>query len=359
MINLTFSTLIMFISTIPEFIALVMCAINFRKKRYLHYLYMFATWFFLWLGNLLLAIGYLTLNLVVYKVGLLVTIPLTFFIMLLVDSISRESIEPFKLSIVMIVSTLAFAFGLEKNVVALNVSKLGEVGPIVVGRFNYALAASFLVSSVLWFYYFLVLYLKSPKNLRKIASINLLGAIIGGPLAGLAYASGIVWYLPGTDYFLIAIGALLTTYSFSKEPKLGYILPFKVSRLLLIDIESGLPLFSHTWDNSGLVDSYLFSGAIHGITNILNESLHKGLVKEIRLEEASLIIKASEEKDYPVAFVLITNKTSAILSQSLDLLEKNITRTIPKEKIEEITINQSSNLESYIESAFPYVVSYT
>ncbi len=348
----------MFISTIPEFIALIMCLINFRKKRYLHYLYMFATWFFLWLGNLILAIGYLTLNLIVYKIGLFVTIPLTFFIMLLVDSISRESIDPFKLSVVMIVSTLAFAFGLEKDVIRLNVSKLGETGPSVVGKFNYALAASFLVFSILWFYYFLILYLKSPKSLKRIAFINLLGAIIGGPLAGLAYTTGIVWYLPGTDYFLIAIGALLTTYSFSKEPKLGYILPFKVSRLLLIDVESGLPLFSYTWDNSGLIDSFLFSGAIHGITHILNESLHKGLVREIKLEEASLIIKATE-KEYPIVFVLITNKTSAILNQSLELFAEEIARTIPKEKIEEVTINQSSNLEIYVNSAFPYVVSYT
>ena len=75
---------------------------------------MVATWFFLWLGNLLLAIGYLTLNLVVYKIGLIATVPLTISIILL----------------------------------------------------------------------------------------------IGGPGAALAYASGIVWFLPGTDHFLIAIGAL-------------------------------------------------------------------------------------------------------------------------------------------------------
>lgn len=356
MLNITFSSILMSISTIPELIALVLCIVNFLQRGHLHQLYMACTWFFLWIGNSLLAIGYLTLNLIVYRIGLLITIPLALFIILLVDSISRESIEPIKLSLVMIISTLAFTFGLEKNVVTLKYSKIGELGPAVIGKLNFALAGVFIFATSFWFYYFLMVFIKSPPSLKKISFVTLLGATFAGPLAAISYASGLVWLLPGTDYFLIALGSLLSAYSFHKEPKLGYVLPFKVSRLLLIDVNTGLPVYAHTWDDSGLSDSYLFSGALHGITTILRESLNRGKVKEIVLEQATLIINIAE--NYPVAFVLITSKTSAILKKSLDLFAESTKKLLPKEKVAQAATFQNLDLKEAIEDAFPYVVSY-
>ncbi|MHA1778829.1 MAG: hypothetical protein ACTSYN_04565 [Candidatus Heimdallarchaeaceae archaeon] len=126
---------------------------------------------------------------------------------------------------------------------------------------------------------------------------------------------------------------------------------------MIINIDTGIPLFSHTWDDTGLIDSNLFSAAIQGITMILKESLGKGLVQEIKLEQSTLLIKVAE-RDYPLAFVLITSKTSTILNQSLGHFASIIVKAIPKAKVEEVMTLQTINFESYINSAFPYVVFY-
>ncbi len=348
----------MFTATIPELIAYLISMQYFIKYRYTHYIYMFATWFFMWLGNLLLAVGYLTLDKTVYRMGVIATIPLTYFIAILLDSISRKTIDNLKMIAITIVSVLVIIFVFDEDSVSTNISKLGELGPSISGRLSYALSGLFLIAGSLWFYYSLVLFIKSPSSLKRIAGINLVGGSLGGPIAAIAFASGAVWFLPGLDYFLIGLGALFSTYSFSHEPKLGYVLPFKVSRLMIIDTDSGLPAYSYTWDNTGLADSYLFSGAIHGIIAILTESLHKGIVKEIILEQGSLILKEAEE-GYPLAFVLITSKTSSILHQSLANFSTIITATIPKEKINElVTTGPTDIFEELVEKAFPYVVSY-
>jgi len=348
----------MFLGTIPELIAVVMSLISYLKHKYPHLLYMSAAWFFLWLGNLLLAIAYLTLNVTIYKIGVLATAPLTFFIVLLMDTISRETLDPRKLFIITIVSSFVLVFAFDENAVIMNTSALGEVAPALNGRFLIAGSSLFIISGVLWFYYMLQIHLKAPKKLKKISSINLIGATIAGPSAAIAFASGLVWILPGTDYMMIGIGALICTYSFVKQPKLGYVLPFKVSRLLAIDINTGLPVYSHTWEEEGLIDSYLFSGAIHGITLILKESLHKGLVKEIRLEEGVLILK-QPVIDYPIAFVLIASKTSAILHQALNIFASSFIKEYPKKMLEEIIHKaQPPSISKIVQNAFPFVVSY-
>ncbi len=81
---------------------------------------------------------------------------------------------------------------------------------------------------------------------------------------------------------------------FAKKPKLGYVLPFKALRLTIINTESGIAIFTHDWTkDESLVDNVLFSGMMQGISGILNESLKKGNIKEIILDKANLLIEHS------------------------------------------------------------------
>ena len=124
---------------------------------------------------------------------------------------------------------------------------------------------------------------------------------------------------------MVGIGVLLCAYSFAKQPKLGYVLPFRVHRLIAADNRSGVPLFTFTWDEKGLAETTLFAGAMQGVSGILNESLHQGTVQEIKFERGFLLLHQLQE--IPVTFILIATKSSQILKQGLGMFAENFAAT--------------------------------
>lgn len=156
---------------------------------------------------------------------------------------------------------------------------------------------------------------------------------------------------------VLPVGALTCAYAFSKQPKLGYVLPFKVYRLMTINTTSGLALYTYDWDTEQLFDNQLFSAALIGISSILNESLGKGIIKEIEFEQGTLIIK--QLIDYPVYFVLIANESRPIIKRALDLFSKAFILTFPAEQIDgNIEISKFSKADSLLKEHFPFVVNY-
>ncbi|MHA1332334.1 MAG: hypothetical protein ACTSR2_14800, partial [Candidatus Hodarchaeales archaeon] len=312
----SYAFIVMSIALLPESIAVIMSLRGFLQTGYHHFLYMFLTWSFLLVGNFFLAIAYFTLDFTLYKLGVIASVPLMFSIMVLVDSLSRDHIDPFKLFIVSIIATSVLIFAFEPDAVILHQTLLDETTPSMQGNFMLFSSAVFIVSGFMWVYYMTKIHISAPKSIKKYSKINLSGALIAGPGSAIAFASGFVWIFPGTDYMLIGIGALLCSYSFVKQPKLGYVLPFNVYRLLVIDTNIGMPIYSFTWDSHDLMDSLLFSGAFHGIIMILNESLSRGLVKEITLDQGKLLLKQAD--DIPLVFVLIASKSHLLLKQGLE-----------------------------------------
>lgn len=204
MLDFSVGTIVLFIATIPELIALFISVRGYITKRYPHFIFMSSTWFFMFFGTLLLAIAYFDTNIEIYRLAILANIPIMFSIMLLVDSISRQDIDPRKLFVMTIVMTATIIFSFDSNAIKINVSYLGEHAPALAGRFDVAGSALFLLGGFFWLFYMAKIYIHAPKNIKKDALINLIGAIIAGPGAALAFSSGFVWYLPGTDYVCIA-----------------------------------------------------------------------------------------------------------------------------------------------------------
>ena len=289
MLNITTGTIIISLALIPEFIAVGISLRGYFTKKYPHFLYMSFTWFFMFVGTFLLALSYLFIDKALYPFAIIANAPLTFSIMLLVDSISRKNVDPWKLIAVTIVSTCLIVFSVDSNAVIINKDFFGESAPALSGRFDLAGSAIFIIAGFFWLYYMAKIYINAPLSIKRDAGINLLGAIIAGPGAAIAFASGFVWILPGTDYACIAIGALTCAYAFNRQPKLGYVLPFKVYRIMIINSNSGITLFSYDWDKVQPFDNQLFSAALTGICSILNESLGKGIIREIEFEQGVLI----------------------------------------------------------------------
>lgn len=347
----------MFVALIPELTAVIMSVKGLKETRYPHFRYMFYTWLSLTIGSVLIAIGYLTLNTTVYRVGVLANIPLLFSITLLTDTISTEKLDRKKLFWITIVSTLFIVFSFDEKSVEINESTLGERGPALSGSFLIIATIVFLTAGLFWLYYMFKVHMNAPKNIKKESWINLVGALFAGPGAALVFSTGLVWILPGTDYIFIGLGALLCTFSFYNQPKLGYVLPFNVYRLLVMNVRTGIPIYDYTWEERGLADTILFSGALHSICSILNESLQKGEVKTIEFDNGVLIIE--NHSNIPVSAVLITSKASPILKHGLkkfaDTFINKFDKTIKNEAFTDVS--QYQKADEIVISTFPFVVS--
>jgi hypothetical protein len=211
---------------------------------------------------------------------------------------------------------------------------------------------------LMWLYYMIKINVKAPKKIKFYSRLNLLGAILAGPGSILIFATGFVWVLPGTDYFFIGIGALLCAVAFAREPKLGYVLPFKVYRMQTTEISSGILLHEHTWDEKSLGNSELFSGIFTGISALLQETLGRGLIREIRFEEGILLLQ--RVKGSSLAFVLIASRTSPVLKHALDIYAHAFEEKF-QDLIKERKFNYTAgfrNADQLIKTSFPFVVSY-
>ena len=114
----------------------------------------------------------------------------------------------------------------------------------------------------------------------------------------------------------IGIGALRTAIAFARQPQLAYILPFQTYRLTVIENSGGIPLFTHTWNpHKEIIDSSLFSGMLQGISGVLQESLKKGNLREIHLDQAELLLQRSEKM--PFTCVLVATKSTPSLREAL------------------------------------------
>ncbi len=245
-------------------------------------------------------------------------------------------------------------FAFQPDAVRMNVSTLGEVSPALDGAFLVASAFLLAVAGFLWIFYAIKIHINLPEDHRHYSFINLIGASIAGPGSVVVFVSGVIWILPGIDYLFVAIGSLLCSFAFLKEPKLGFVLPFKVFSMTAFGIDSGLPVYSHYWDKSEFTDYTMVSGMIKGISDIFQESFNKGSIREVIFEEGILLIYSLNN----VGYVLLVSNTSYALRQSLELFANKFNNRYKKLiDSENINIALYEDSDDIIEYAFPFVIS--
>jgi hypothetical protein len=72
--------------------------------------------------------------------------------------------------------------------------------------------------------------------------------------------------------------------------------PLKALRLMGMDMNSGIEIFSHTWqEGQNMAGSELLSGMLQGISMLMKESVDRGELRDIHLDRGYLIVKRSEE----------------------------------------------------------------
>lgn len=348
---------ILFIAALAELVAFIITLRGYVQKRYPHFKYMYVIWLSLSMSNFMLGIAYVTLDTFLYRIGMFLSAPIGFAMMGLVDTISQEKIRYESLFINSVIITAFFIFILEPGSIVQNTTILGETTLALSGNAMITTSMVFLYAGLLWLYFMAKIHVHAPASIKKTSKINLLGAIIAAPGSIIAFGSGFIWIFPGTDFLLIGIGAIACAYSFLKQPKLGYVLPFKTYRLICVDSISGTSLYKYDWDSRGIVDEALLSGALHGISLILKESIQKGEIQEIRFVEGILMFHRIPEAN--VLFGLLVSKPSSILWESLDHFGSMFVRKYRKViESELVDLNEFSDADFLVEATFPYVPQY-
>ncbi|MFX1516692.1 MAG: hypothetical protein ACFFC6_10305 [Promethearchaeota archaeon] len=311
-LNWSLGVIIELIATPPVIIAFSVVFYRYLQEKNPTYLLLVLTWF----SNLVLivldAVSQLLLSQLLFLIGNFFVIPIAYFYVLFIDRISSESYDPFKLVLISLTSSALFVTLLDPNSVVLftdPIKNLDFVGICAILYWTHIL----LINSLI-LYYFIKIRLNAPDSVKFYASLNLLGAIImvPGGLLNIIIGSPI----PEGHWLFLGVAALIISISFTKEPRLPYILPFKVYRLAVIE-KSGLPLYVHDWATmEDLVEKELFSGMLQAVSAFVDESLRKGDIREIRLANALLIMQPSEQ--YPIVSVLFTDKSSRTLRHALN-----------------------------------------
>ncbi|MHA2295577.1 MAG: hypothetical protein ACXAEU_25645 [Candidatus Hodarchaeales archaeon] len=267
------------------------------------------------------------------------------FLILFVDSISRTTIDPVKMLVFGVIATLATYTALEPGQAAKDVTILTY----------YASALVILYRSFLWAYYAAKVYLNSPENLKRKSLMVLVGTFLFGIIPSFFIITMIVLPDVGINELLFVIGILLIAFPLISESKLLYVLPFRTSRLAVFN-DAGLPLFYYDWITKGedKAGDVLFSGVMLGISGILKESLQKGNIRVISLDQSVLHVQKHEK--YSVTFVLETTKASRSLPIALKSFAESFIEQFDELLNQKIfTKEMYSSASSIVSQCFPFL----
>ena len=230
----SFDTIIMFLSIFPIGAAFIISSYQYYRNRYQVSFFFSLGWFCAIFWSLFYALSELFIldpssaAQIFYVIGTFCLYPIGFMIVFMTDYISGQSVNSIKMAVV-----TGFTVPL-----ALNRINIVPIDPsfYILYEFMYMFYIGMLL-----LYYFVRIHLNTPESIKNYSKLALLGSLficilstLGNLLFGLGAMMG-----------LFGIGALIISIVILKEPKLLFVLPFKVSRLAVID-RSGLPFFPST-----------------------------------------------------------------------------------------------------------------
>ncbi|MFX0099408.1 MAG: hypothetical protein ACFFCS_07480 [Candidatus Hodarchaeota archaeon] len=237
-----------------------------------------------------------------YYISLFFNYPALFIAIYFTDTGSRDSVDSKKLIFATFLSITLFLSEFHRIIFTINV----------------------LFIALLMIKFQVALFLKSPPSLKRKMMINLIAWVAFYGIFFIynsigSYVEGF-W---GNNFVEIPYDSLkgllflITTYMLRDEPRLGFILPFKALRLVVLDTRSGIPLFTHTWKaGKKLANQDLFSSMIQGITLIMKEAINEGDVEEISLRSAKVIFVKKEKHE--LGFAIVCTKSSKTLRVGLE-----------------------------------------
>ncbi|MHA1510622.1 MAG: hypothetical protein ACTSRX_02760 [Promethearchaeota archaeon] len=360
-LNWSSGVIVGFVGFIPSFLAFIVTLIQYFKDRYAHLKYFAGMWFFLSIWILFQAISDLLLSIPLHFIVFYALIIFSYFVNLSVDTITRDSIDRYKMILTTITSCFILILSLDlDNFPAFNPDAIiiDETGvspyPTMNGNFRLAvMIASVLLVSIA-IYCSLKILIHTPKNLKKYSLLNVFGTYLWGIQPIWIQITDLEQNYPGIATGSMALGLLIISITFLKEPKLAYILPFKTYRILIQRTDSGTVLFQHDWNQLDTEFSEkTFSGMMQAINTMFDKTINKGNVRKIKFDEAEITFKVGEE--VPLACVLISSDSSITLRTSFNKFANDVFKDYNNIEKNDHSINKYDNGIILLEKHFPFI----
>ncbi|MHA1192084.1 MAG: hypothetical protein ACTSP9_07280 [Promethearchaeota archaeon] len=197
------------------------------------------------------------------------------------------------------------------------------------------------------FYWGLKTWLNSPFLIKREALIFFIGTVINGPFTLLIY----LLYFWNPIFILFAyattgLGNFFICLGILKEPKLLYILPFTINRIVVRD-RNGNPLFNHDWSRSSLSES-IFTGFVNAVQLMSEEVINMGGLMDIKLEKGILTLYESEL----ISVGLVATKYSKLLRECVIQFTKDFEQKF------ELELKKSVKDIAQYEGAFELIEKY-
>lgn len=316
-LNWTIEVVLYFTSFILNAIGFIGALWGLLDKRHRHARFIIGVFLGLSLWSLFISLGGLLLDAIFIRLGLYVGLCTIAMVFLMIDSFTRDEVDSRKTTMLSIAATLLVYFSLQPEEIFVGTNTLGEPA-IVLGNGVMGVGAFLiLLTGVSFTYYMFLMNRVVPENLRFEARLGLLSGIILAVLWPVGLGLGLHFLYPGLWLLLLSVGVIPIAVAFVKQPKLAYVLPFRVLRLIVFETKGGVPLFSHTWGKEeDSPEEALFSGMLQGIALILDESVRKGAIREIVFENGILVLQRTYK--FSVASVLVATKSSQTLRHAID-----------------------------------------
>lgn len=224
--------------------------------------------------------------------------------------------EPIKLIALGILTAILFFVSLEPGSTYLGTYPNGELGVQISSTLTIAQGVITLFICCVFAYFPPKMHRAAPESMKVYTRLAILSGFLFAVVVPGSVLLRVSNYIPRLETFLAVVAMVPWTIALVKEPRLAYILPFKVSRLIVFETKSGQQLYERSWVASESSDPDRFSKLLTGISGILHEAVQRGAVREIKLAGAILLLQRSDK--YPVACVLIASNSTQTLRQALN-----------------------------------------
>jgi len=309
---------------------------------------------FFWIFILFDGFSFLYLDKITGFLSGLFIIPATLFIIIGVNYTMKETIYSYGLIIVTGLSFLYIYSGFQPGAVYIEFQS-GYLRVAWGGLFG---ILGMLLSGIAMFYLFywgFKTWIYAPFLIKKEALLFFLGILTIFPFGFLFY----ILYVFEPFFILIcdisiAIGSLIISLVVIREPKLLYILPFTIYRIVVKN-KDGVPIYYHDWSESTLNET-IFTGFLNAVQLMSEEVMNIGGLLDINLEEGILILKESKS----ITVGLVSSKSSKLLRDSVVKFTADFEEKFGRELKKSIT--NPSQFEDAFEliekyfSNFPYKI---
>lgn len=302
------------VNFIVSFIGLaasIITSITPKKKKIISLFYIRLAIMLMCIFMLVDGLSILFLSEILARIDGMILFPLCIFIIIGVNYTIKETIYSTELIIIFGLGILLLYTGILPGAVTVDIERgfvrMNWVGIFgVIGMIFSGIALYYL------FYWGIKTWYNCPILIKKDATLFFIGIVITS-------IGGMVFYILHliepllilVSDFAIVIGLIIFLIAIVREPKLLYILPFTIHRILVKDRE-GYPLYDHDWSESNISET-IFTGFLNAVQLMSEEVMDIGGILNINLKEGILILRESEK----ITVGLIASKTSKLLKDSV------------------------------------------